>query len=241
MSPATKFNAFLSSATVSLMFLLVAWAAPKLEPLGMQYPIALAISGLALSAGVYRVLVLGIRWLMERSTWVSKKVLGPYFVHGTWVGWFEGHSGEKRYMVEHFAQDLDGLIITGRSFDTKQRGHGYWESEAASVDAKRAKLIFTYKFDVLSRQSSLFGIHTSYLARESVHLAPTALSGFAHDLNDATRIAVHSVKVSDGLESWASGLKKAVSLFSGASAVTANPSVKGMSCTKAQAAPYVER
>lgn len=216
MSPAAKFNALLSSTTVAIMFLLVAWAAPKLESLSTQHPVALVISGLALSAGVYRVLALGIRWLMERSTWISKMVLGPYFVHGTWVGWFEGHSGDKRYMVEHFTQDLDGLVITGRSFDTNQREHGYWESEAASVDAKRSKLIFTYKFDVLTRQSSLFGIHTSLLARKSAYQAPTALSGFAHDLNDATRIAVHSVKISDDLESWESGLEAAVKAFAGA-------------------------
>lgn len=216
MSPAAKFNAHLSSITVLIMFLLVAWAAPKLEPLGIQHPVALAISGLALSAGVYRILALGIRWLMERSTWISMQVLGPHFVHGTWVGWFEGHTGEKRYMVEHFTQDLDGLIIAGRSFDTQQREHGYWESEAASVDTKRSKLIFTYKFDVLSRQSALFGIHTSFLARKSSHLAPTALSGFAHDLNDATRIAVHSVKFSNELKTWESGLEEAIRLFAGA-------------------------
>jgi hypothetical protein len=212
MSPASKFNALLSSATVSIMFLLVVWAAPWIESLSAEHPFSLMISGLALSAGVYRVLALGIRWLMERSTWISRKVLGPYFVNGTWVGWFEGHSGEKRYMIEHFTQDLDGLVITGRSFDAHRREHGYWESEAASVDVKRAKLIFTYKFDVLTRQSSVFGIHTSFLARKSAHHAPTALSGFAHDLNDATRIAVHSIKVSDELEPWEAGLEKAVKL-----------------------------
>jgi hypothetical protein len=200
------------------MFLLVGWAAPRLEELGVNYPIALAMSGLVLSAGVYRLLSLGVRWLMERSTRVSKLVLGPHFVHGTWVGWFNGHTGEKRYMIEHFSQDLDGLSITGRSFDINLKEHGYWESEAAAVDAKRGKLIFTYKFDVLTRQTSLFGIHTSLLARRTPYLPASALSGFAHDLNDATRIAVHSKKISDDLAPWDTSLQEAVKLFSGSAA-----------------------
>ncbi|PWF23956.1 hypothetical protein [Corticimicrobacter populi] len=215
MSPAAKFNALLCGLTVSLMFLLVAWASPRLAALGADNPIALSASGLVLSAGVYRLLTIGVRWVMERSTTAAKLVLGPHFVHGTWVGWFDGHSGERRYMVEHFSQDLDGLVITGRSFDINLKEHGYWESEAAVVDAKRGKLIFTYKFDVLTRQISLFGIHTSFLARQAPHLPAIALSGFAHDLNDATRIAVHSRKITEDLASWDSSLQEAVKLSAG--------------------------
>lgn len=214
MSPSAKFNSILASTTVFIMFLVVQYGVPHLKILGMQYPFATSLTGLALSAGVYGFLSMGLRWLMERNTWVSKKVLGPYFVHGTWIGWFEGHTKEKRYMVEHFVQDLDGLVITGRSYDAaQQREHGYWESEAATVDARKGKLIFTYKFDVLTRQSSLFGIHTSLLARSSAHDAPNALSGFAHDLNDKTRIAVHSQKLSDSLLEWEPALREAATRF----------------------------
>ncbi len=119
-------------------------------------------------------------------------------------------------MIEHFVQDLDGLVITGRSYDSTLREHGYWESEAAAVDARKGKLIFTYKFDVLTQKSSLFGIHTSLLSRGSAHKAPTALSGFAHDLNDATRIAVHSQKLSDDLLEWEHALEEAARRFSSA-------------------------
>jgi hypothetical protein len=214
MSPSAKFNAFLASTTVFVMFLVVLYGVPHLERLSTEYPFAASLSGLVLSVGVYRLMSLGLRWLMERSTWVSRKVLGPHFVHGTWIGWFEGHTKEKRYMVEHFVQDLDSLVITGRSYDSAFREHGYWESEAASVDARKGKLIFTYKFDVLTRQSSLFGIHTSLWSRRSAHSAPEALSGFAHDLNDATRIAVHSQKLSDKLIEWGPALEEAARRFS---------------------------
>lgn len=216
MSPSAKLNALLSSATVFAMFLAVLYGVPRLEELGTEYPLATSVSGLVLSVGVYRLLSLGLRWLMERSTWVSRKVLGPHYVHGTWIGWFEGHTKEKRYMVEHFVQDLDSLVITGRSYDSDLREHGYWESEAASVNARKGKLVFTYKFDVLTRQSSLVGIHTSLLSRRSAHSAPVALSGFAHDLNDATRIPVNSTKLSDELIEWGPALEEAARRFSGA-------------------------
>lgn len=216
MSPSAKFNALLSSATVFVMFLVVLYGVPLLQTHSGHYPFATSLAAIALSAGVYRLLALGLRWLMARSTWISGKVLGPNFVHGTWVGWFEGHTKEKRYMVEHFVQDLDSLTITGRSFNIALREHGYWESEAASVDARKGKLIFTYKFDVLSRKESLFGIHTSLLSRGASHMAPTALSGFAHDLNDATRIAVHSEKISNELLGWDTALKEASVRFTSA-------------------------
>jgi hypothetical protein len=122
-------------------------------------------------------------------------------------------------MIEHFVQNLDGLVITGRSFDATLREHGYWESESAAVDPYKGKLIFTYKFDVLAQRSSSFGIHTSLLARRSARTAPTALSGFAHDLNDSTRIAVHSQKTSDELLEWEPALKEVVRRFSSAKTI----------------------
>lgn len=197
----------------------------SIELFGTHYPIVLAAGGLIFSAGFYRILTIAIRWAMDRSTNVAKLVLGPNFVHGTWVGWFDGHSGERRYVVEHFSQDLDGLVITGRSFDIDLKEHGYWESEAAAIDAKRGKLIFTYKFDVLTRGISLFGIHTSYLARLKPHQPTTALSGFAHDLNDATRIAVHSKKIADNLAPWDSSLQQAIEFSAGSSKPMSTPSL----------------
>lgn len=213
MSPAAKFNALLSSATVFLMFFAVAYVAPRLEQLGADYPLGLSLAAFLASAGIYRLLSLALRWLMERSTYVSRKVLGAHYMHGTWIGWFEGHSREKRYMVEHFVQDLDGLVITGRSFNAAKREHGYWESEATTLDAKRGRLIFTYKFDVLTQTSSLIGIHTSQFERASAFTPPSAISGFAHDLNDPVRIGVHSEKLSDNLVPWKVALDAATARF----------------------------
>src|SRR6266487_4548819 len=102
MSPVAKFNALLASVTVSMMFLAIAYVAPLLTKTGVDYPAFLSVAALITSAGVYRLLSLAIRWLMDRIEPLRGLILGPYYIHGTWVGWFRGHRGEFRFMVEHF-------------------------------------------------------------------------------------------------------------------------------------------
>ena len=212
MSPAAKFNSLLATATVFGMFWLLVYVAPLLKQAGVDNPFLLSVGALITSVGVYRVLALGVRWAMERSTRVQALVLGPHFMHGTWAGWFIGHKNDKRYMVEHFAQDLDSLAITGRSYTDAGKEHGYWTSESVTIDVRHGRLIFTYSFDVVTRSTSLAGVHTSYLERESQNAVPKRLSGFAHDLNDPQRIAVHSTKISDSLLPWDQALKKAMEI-----------------------------
>jgi hypothetical protein len=150
---------------------------------------------------------------MERVEPVRALVLGPYYVHGTWIGWFRGHSGELRYMVEHFTQDLDSLVVTGRSYDSEGKQHGYWYSQAVTVDIKTGRLIFTYSFDTSSRSASLTGIHSSLFERKSAMMAPNAYAGLAHDLNDNIRIAVQAAKISSALLPWKEVLPKAMEKF----------------------------
>ncbi|WP_416244050.1 hypothetical protein ACLSSQ_05880 [Azospira sp. APE16] len=218
MTPSAKFNALLASVTVTIMFVLVAYVAPEATSLSGVIPFALSFAALISSAGLYRLLSIAIRWLMERWDWLHGVILGPHYVHGTWIGWFDGHSNERRYMVEHFVQNLDGFVITGRSYTGKKKEHGYWESESTMLDVRKGRLVFTYKFDVLTQTSSLTGIHSSLFERLSARHAPTGYSGLAHDLNDHVRIAVHSQKMSSKLVPWAEALIEAEKRF-GASSV----------------------
>lgn len=80
MSPAAKFNAILASVVVFAMFVLIAKVAPALQKWSPPYQITASIVALVTSAGLYRLLALGVRWLMDRSAWVSRKVLGPHFM-----------------------------------------------------------------------------------------------------------------------------------------------------------------
>lgn len=94
MSPAAKFNALLASITVMIMFSLIVYGAPSLHQLGGTYPVALTAGALVASAGLYRLMSLALRWLMERWQWLNKRILGAHYMHGTWLGWFEGHTKE---------------------------------------------------------------------------------------------------------------------------------------------------
>jgi hypothetical protein len=213
MTPATKYNALLTGVTVFLMYWLVAYATPFLNGLQWHQAAMFSVAALLSSAGSFRLLSLGLNWLMSKSHRVRKLVLGPYYMHGTWVGWFIGHAGDKRYMVEHFAQDLEQLWITGRSFTDQLNPHGQWTSQAVTVDVEHGQLVFTYFFDVITNSATLAGVHTSTLDRKSQHDAPTALGGFAHDMNDITRIAVHSEKISDDLLSFSDTAKIAKQMY----------------------------
>ncbi|WP_139832605.1 hypothetical protein [Pseudomonas sp. B26(2017)] len=213
MSPTAKFNGLLATITVTAMFLLISYGVPYLNQMSLNYPLALTGAAVVSSAGLYRILSLGMSWCMGRSERLKGFILGPYYMHGTWVGCFHGHGGHKRFMVEHYIQDLESLVITGRSFTDERKPHGYWESESTTIDARKGRILFTYKFDVLTRQSSLFGIHSSLFERDSAYSAPKSTSGFAHDLNDETRISVSSIKISSALLSWDEALAKAASIY----------------------------
>lgn len=213
MNPTEKFNTLLVGTTVSIMFLVIVSLSPDLHTAGVRHPILGFIAGLLLSAGAYRLLAIVLRWLMKRSSHTLSLVLGPSYMGGTWIGWFRGHSGELRYMIEYFNQNLDSLSITGRSFYPDGSDHGYWESEAVALDSKKGKLTFTYVFDTLSRDKPLLGIHSSILERKSGTKPPYGYNGFAHDLNDSTRIGVRSKKLSRKFISSKTALESAQQQF----------------------------
>lgn len=52
---------------------------------------------------------------------IKKKILGNYYLEGTWVGFFVGNSGKIRYICERFEQSLEGIIIQGSSYTDNQK------------------------------------------------------------------------------------------------------------------------
>lgn len=213
MTPSAKFNTLLTGATVFTMYWIVAFVAPFLKDIKWAAAVMLSTVALLTSAGFFRLLTLLLRSFMENSVRIRRFVLGPHYMHGTWVGWFKGHSGDKRYMVEYFSQNLDSLVITGRSFTDTFDPHGQWKSESTAIDVKHGQLLFTYIFNVITHPTALAGVHTSVFERRSPNNPPTAISGFAHDMNDSTRIAVHSEWISDENMPWKDALKIAKDRF----------------------------
>lgn len=213
MSPSAQFNAILAGSTVLVMYFLVTYVGPLLKSASSDYPFLLPIAAFLTSVGVYRLLTMGFRWLMERWEWLRKLALGPDYLNGTWIGWFRGHSNEFRYMIEYFEQDLDTLVIRGYSFTSDKKRHGNWHSTSYSIDSKTGKLRFTYDFNVCAQNRPTFGLNESLFHRKSKRHAPDSLHGLAQDLNDETRIPVQSVKVSNQLLPIEDALELAVAKF----------------------------
>ena len=180
MSPAARFHALISTLTIFVMFWLITYALPKL--LVYANPILMTRGGVTAllsgsftflgSVGAYRLLAWGLTWLLHRSLRVRSWIFGASFLHGTWVGFFIGHAGDKRFTIEKFDQDLDGLVINGRSYTDNRQLHGQWTSHATSVDARSGRLIYTYSFDVGSRSITLDGISTFQFDRSASYKAP---------------------------------------------------------------------
>jgi hypothetical protein len=209
MAPAAKFHASISSITVLAMFWLIDLLKPVLEA---HKPLA-AVGGLLGTVGTYKSLAFALGWVLLRWRWAKRKFFGPYYMEGTWIGWFKGHAGDKRVQVEYYTQDFDGVVVKGRSYTDKGEEHGYWCTDAVTIDVRKARMVFSYSFDVLSRPAGLTGMSTFDFERKSASHPPEAFSGFAHDLNDRKRIAVHATKLGDWFVPWEEALPEAKRLL----------------------------
>jgi len=129
------------------------------------------------------------------------------------VGYFIGHAGDKRYSIQHMEQDLDGTVISGRSYTATQAAHANWTSDSVNIDARRRRVTFTYVMNIGTRNVTVEGITTIQLQRSAPHRSADALAGYAHDLNDLQRIHIQEIKVSDQLLAWDQALQEAIRRF----------------------------
>lgn len=213
MHPAAKFYALVTTATVAVMFFLMTWVVPIIQALPM-FPAAVAsLAGVLGSVGIYRLVSQGAETAIHHINWLRKWIFGGTYLHGTWAGFFNGRAGDKRYTVEHFDQDLDGIVINGQSRTDTLQPHADWTSVSVSVDSRTGRLIFSYTMTILSRQGTLVGINSSQLERASHRNAATTVTGHAQELGDQVRVQVTGVKVSDTLLPWDDAFKRAQERF----------------------------
>lgn len=209
MSAGARFNAVVSSATVLLMFEAIVLLAPRLQ----AYPTLGSAAAILTSFGTYKLLRLGLEYLLENWRWAKKKVFGAEYLEGTWIGYFYGHANDKRFTVEYYEQDLTAVIVKGRSSTDSLQPHAFWTSTVSAVDIRTAKFIFAYSMDIVARSAAVSGITSLDFERRSPRAAPHKMAGFAHDMNDPTRIAVHIEKFSDASISPDDAFKEAKRRF----------------------------
>lgn len=196
MTPEAKFHALVLGFTVSVMFAVLTLVVPWVEhapALGLYGGTAIALLA---SGGAYGLLSKGLAFLLGRVRWLKALILGAHYLEGTWVGFFRGHGGHIRYVVEIVQQDLSSLRISGRSYTTEGELHGQWSTDAVSLDAERGRLIFASSADFLTRGVTVQSVGVFQLERPSPGSAATAIEGYVADLVDGVRIAMREEKVS---------------------------------------------
>ncbi len=209
MHPSAKFYTLVATATISVMFPALIWVAPMVQSMTAIPAIGSTIAGILSSIGIYRLIGKSAETLIHRIVWLRKWIFGGTYIHGTWVGYFIGRAGDKRFLVEHIDQDLDGIVINGQSRTATLEPHADWTSVSVSVDSRTARLIFSYTLTILSRPGTLVGINASQLERPSHRQAATGITGHAQDLGDQLRVQVKELKVSEDLLPWDQAFKLA--------------------------------
>jgi hypothetical protein len=208
MTPETKFHSLVLGLTVGIMFVVISILVPFIRQATVLPVLFGAITTIVLSVGTYVLIAKGFIEVLRRFRWLKSKLLGPYYMEGTWVGYFTGRGGHIRFIVEVFEQDLSSLTITGRSYTMDDDLHAQWISEATSLDVEKGQLIYTTLLDIGSRGNTELSLVRVQLQRKSAKSAPDAIEGFAADLTDGIRIGIREKK----LYPWAMAPREALPL-----------------------------
>jgi len=195
MNPETKLNTI--AVTVAATIIVCLWIG--FSKAAISHPwIAILASGV-FSIGLYRVIVYFLLQLFRRVSWIKKLILGPAFLHGTWVGFFIGRAGSVRYFVEVFEQDLTRTVVRGRSFREDASFHGFWVSDNVSVDPVRARLSYIYETDAIGNTFVNPGIAVFQLERKDITEPAIRMQGFSSDLYNSSKLPAYEKKISEKL------------------------------------------
>jgi hypothetical protein len=213
MSPETKFHSLVLGLTVGIMFVVISILVPHIQRATVLPVLLGTITTIVLSAGTYGLIAKGLVEVLRRFRWLKAKLLGPYYLEGTWVGYFRGHQKDIRYIVQVFEQDLSSLTITGKSYTEGDELHAQWFSEATSLNIEKGQLIYTSSLDVLSRKRPEKNLVVVQLERKSAKSAPYAIEGYAADLSDGVRIKIREEKASSRAMAHRDALPQAKETF----------------------------
>lgn len=193
MKPTVKLHSI--AFAISTAFVFAIWT--KIFEVIQLDAVYKALLGGLISLGLYRLVANGIIYLTRKSTWVKKQFLGPYFLEGTWVGFYVGVSGNERFLIEKFEQEIDSLTIHGKSFNEVTKYHASWISTSANIDPSNRRITYMYECLPINDKTSTNGIAIFSLERDDQYSAARGLTGFSADLHLGERIRAMEIKLSD--------------------------------------------
>ena len=195
-----------TAITFSLWTLLV-----KMTELNSSFKILL---GAIVSLGIYRLIATLIISLTKKSSWLKKKFLGQYYLEGTWVGFYIGYSGNVRYLIECFEQEIDSLTIRGKSWDENFQRHSDWTSSSVYIDVEHGKISYMYDVSNLKHASSNHGIAIFGFERSNQNKEAIGLDGYSADLHLNKKMHAREIKICHKCDSdETAALQKAVELY----------------------------
>ena len=166
-----------------------------------RYPVLSILASGVISVGIYRLIATIFLWLFRKSSYIKKRILGPYYMEGTWVGFFIGHQEKVRFFVEFFEQDLNDLVIRGKAFREEDgKYHGSWVSDNVNINTKLGKISYTYETDAIGNTFVNPGIAQFNIERTSKDQPPCRLIGFTSDLFNPQKLKSFEQKISEKTE-----------------------------------------
>jgi len=190
----TKFQSYVLSITTLIIF--TVWI--KFGDYININPYLKIISTTLISLGLYQFVATILLFLFKNIRIIRKYFLGPKYLEGTWVGFYIGHGGQVRYIVERFEQDFETLIIRGTSYNELEKFHTSWISFSANVDIAKGELTYMYELRGINEVFNGTGIVFFSFHRKNQDTAPTMIKGFSADLhNNGKRTKSFEYKLKD--------------------------------------------
>lgn len=192
MNPELKLHSIVLSFSTAIIFSI--WT--QLTNLITTHPKLSVVAAGLISVGIYRMLTLVLMGLFRQCGWAKRFILGPYYMEGTWIGFFVGHDSKVRLFAETFEQDLRNLVIKGKAFKEDGSYHGSWVSDNVNINVKLGKISYTYEADVIGNSFTNPGLAHFNLERESMEKPACRMVGFSSDIFNPAKLKAFEEKVS---------------------------------------------
>lgn len=193
MTPSLKLHSIAFGLATTLVFSI--WT--QVAKLGDQYGLLKIILGGLISLGLYRLIATFIIYLTKKSSFIKQKLLGTYYLEGTWVGFYIGVDGKERFIIERFEQDIDSLVIRGKSFNENSMFHATWTATPVNIDPTHGKISYMYECQPINDKSNQNGVAIFNFERPDQYSAAKELRGFSADLHLGKRTKSLEIKMSD--------------------------------------------
>jgi len=196
MTANAKFQSIVLSLTTAIIVLV--W---KEYGNMFEFPtIVVFLSGGLISLATYKLLYEILKFIFSKWRLFRKIILHKSYLEGTWIGFYIGLNGNLRYIIEEFTQDLNGLLIKGKSFNENKQLHSKWISNIVQIDDKFRKIKYMYEVTPINENMTGFGIADFDLEKSNCFGFYRRITGYSSDNHWGKRIKSIEIKKSDNFK-----------------------------------------